>query len=328
VSDRRIRYSVGILVRMRSRLALIVVCIALCAPSPARAQARLVNGASLQEIANGILSLMGFSLTPDVTTGSLAISSDPSGNPNIDTTALGGGFTVSAELPLYLEGTIGRSFYDPIFLVSQGQEQRSVESKWHNVSVSGGIGWDFPVAQDLKFRPVLNLSYGRVQTDGSVAGFVLEELTGEEIEFLTGGTLNAFGVGGTLMLDYERYRPNGEVDVELRYTYINLNSTSKSSTAVQGSSDAQSASLWMRWRAPTSMSALGKPVRYVLEAARTEFLGDLRGVLGFTALNSLGVGLELDSSAQDIIVTRTRLVVRYQFGGNVDGASIGMALSF
>jgi hypothetical protein len=130
------------------------------------------------------------------------------------------------------------------------------------------------------------------------------------------------------MLDYERYRPNGEVDVELRYTYINLNSTSNSSEAVQGSSDAQSASLWMRWRAPTRMSALNRPVRYVLEAARTEFLGDLRGVLGFTALNSLGVGLELDSSAHDIIITRTRLVVRYQFGGNVEGASIGMAVSF
>jgi hypothetical protein len=73
---------------------------------------------------------------------------------------------------------------------------------------------------------------------------------------------------------------------------------------------------------------LGNPIRYVLEGAHTEFLGDLRGVLGFEALSSLGFGLELDTSAHAVIVTRTRLLLRYQFGGNVDGTSIGLAVSF
>jgi hypothetical protein len=317
------------LVRILQRVsAMVLAFVALSAPTLVQAQARLVNGVSLNQIADGVLSLMGYSLTPDVTTGSLSISSDASGNPNIDTVSAGGGFTVSAELPLYLEGTAGRSFYDPIYLVTQGSAQRSVATQWRTTSATGGIGWDFSVAEGWKFRPIFNLSYGRVQTDGTIAGYVLGELTGEEIDFLTGGTLNAVGIGGSLMLDYERYRPEGEVDVELRYTNINLSSTSGTSAAVQGSSDAESASLWMRWRAPTRMSALGKPVRYVLEAAHTEFFGDLRGVLGFTDLSSLGVGLELDSSAHDIIVTRTRLVARYHFGGNVTGASVGLAVSF
>ena len=42
------------------------------------------------------------------------------------------------------------------------------------------------------------------------------------------------------------------------------------------------------------------------EAAHTSYIGDMRGALGFDALNSLGVGLELDSSDHDIIVTRAR----------------------
>jgi hypothetical protein len=298
------------------------------APANAQAQARTVNGVTLQEIANGVLSLMGYSLTPDVTTGSLAISSAPTGNPDIDMITMGGGFTWSSELPLYLEGTVGRSLYDPIFLVTEGQERRSVALQWRTVSATGGIGWDFPIVEGLKFRPIFNFSYGRVLTDGSIAGYVYGELTGEEVAFLTGGTLNAVGVGGTVMLDYERYRPESEFDVELRYTNINLKSTAGSSSAVQGSSDAESVSLWTRWRAPTRMSALGKPVRYVLEAAHTEFLGDLRGALGFNALSSLGVGLELDSSAHNVVVERTRLLVRYQFGGKVEGASIGLAVSF
>jgi hypothetical protein len=309
-------------------LFLAALCASPCAQSQVQAQPQLVNGVSLQQIADGILSLMGYSLTPDVTTGSLAVSSEPTGNPDISMIAVGGGFTWSAELPLYLEGTAARSFYDPIFVVSAGQAERSVATQWRTTSATGGVGWDFPVIADLKFRPILNFSYGRVLTDGSVAGFVYEELTGDEIEFLTGGTLNAVGLGGTVMLDYERYRRESEIDVELRYTNINLKSSADSSAAVQGSSDAQSVSLWARWRAPTRMSALQRPIRYVLEVAHTEFLGDLRGVLGFTALSSVGAGLELDSSAHHIVVERTRLVVRYQFGGNVEGATVGLAVSF
>jgi hypothetical protein len=301
---------------------------ALITSTQVHAQARSVNGVSLQQIADGILSLMGYSLTPDVTTGSLAIASDPTGNPNIEMYAIGGGFTWSDAVPLYLEGTAGYSIYDPVFLVSEGQNQRSIESKWRTTSASAGIGWDFPLTGTLKLRPIFNFSYGRVLTDGSIAGFVYEELTGEDIDFLQGGTLNALGLGGTIMLDYERYLPGSEIDVELRYTDIHLESTSDSSAAVQGSSDAQSLSLWARWRAPTRMSMQGNPIRYVLEGAHTEFLGDLRGALGFEALSSLGIGLEVDTTAHDILVTRTRLLVRYQFGGNVDGASVGVAVSF
>jgi hypothetical protein len=297
-------------------------------PASVQAQARTANDVSLQRIADGVLSLMGYSLTPDVTTGSLAISNEPTGNPNIDMTVLGGGFTVSADTPLYLEGTLGYSLYDPIFVVTAGQEERSVPTRWTTVSASGGFGWDFPIANNLILRPIANISYGRMTTDGSVAGFALEELTGDEIQFLKNGEMNVLGLGGTVMLDYERYRPENEIDVELRYTNINLESTANSSTAVQGSSDAQSVSLWARWRAPTRMSALSRPIRYVLEIAHTEFLGDLRGALGFNALSSIGTGLELDSSAHNVLVARTRLIARYHFGGSVDGVSVGLAISF
>ena len=66
----------------------------------------------------------------------------------------------------------------------------------------------------------------------------------------------------------------------------------------------------------------------MLEAAHTIYIGDMRGALGFDALSSLGVGLELDSSDHDIVVTRTRLIFRYKFGDNVAGTSVGLAVSF
>jgi hypothetical protein len=181
------------------------------------------------------------------------------------------------------------------------------------------------VTGELAIRPLFNFSYGRVDSNVSASG---QTGTGAEIDFLANGRLDAYGLGGSLVLDYERYRPENEIDVELRYTNIYLRSFGGSSTAVQGSADSQSVSLWSRWRAPTGIMLLTRPLRYVLEFAHTTFLGDLDGVLGFNDLSSFGTGLELDSSAYDITVTRTRLMVRYQVGENVRGWSLGLAVSF
>jgi len=51
-------------------------------------------------------------------------------------------------------------------------------------------------------------------------------------------------------------------------------------------------------------------------------------VLGFDHLNSVGAGLELDTSKYDTIVSRARVVARYKFGDNVKGWSLGFAVSF
>jgi hypothetical protein len=277
---------------------------------------------------NGVLALMGYMLTPDVTTGSLSISNEPTGNPDIGMTSLGGGVTLSKEFPLYLEGTAGYARYDPTFVASNGQEERSIPTKVNAFSATGGIGWDFPVASELVFRPLFNFSYGNVESDAALAGRFLASQKGVMLDFLERGTLNAYGLGGSLILDYEHYWLAQEIDIELRYTNIHLQSYGGSSDAVQGSADAQSVNLWTRWRAPTGITMLERPLRYVLEYAHTAFLGDLDGALGFNHLNSVGAGLELDSSKYDMIVTRTRLIARYKFGENVSGWSVGFAISF
>lgn len=305
--------------RIRAALALG----AACALAPALAHGQLIGG-DLQKRVNGVLALMGYMLTPDVTTGGLAISNDATGNPDFRMTTLGGGFTLRKEFPLYLEGTLGYARYDPTFVAS-GQATGSVAVNWDAYSATGGIGWDFPVAEGLVLRPIFNFSYGRVDSELAATG---QSGTGAEIDFLRNGRLDAYGLGGSLVLDYERYRPGNEIDVELRYTNIYLRSFGASSTAVQGSADSQSVSLWSRWRAPTGITLLKRPLRYVLEFAHTRFFGDLDGVLGFNDLSSFGTGLELDSSAYDVTVTRTRLMARYMVGEHVTGWSIGLAVSF
>ncbi|ALM86844.1 hypothetical protein [Bordetella sp. N] len=284
----------------------------------------------LQKRANGVLALMSFSIVPDITTSSLNIGSGTSstkGSTSFFMTQLGGGDTISKSVPLYLEGVVAYSRYDPTFIASDGSESRRVPAKWNSTSVTGGIGWDLKLTDELKLRPIFNVALGNVTSDLRAASWYVGRQTGKDVDFLDRGSLNAYGLGGSLMLDYEHYRPEGEIDVELRYSDIRLKSFD-SSAAVKGSADAKSVNLWARYRAPTGITLLQRPLRYVLELTHSEFLGDQRGILGFDRLTSVGAGLEFDSSAYSSFITRTRLVGRYVLGNNVSGFSVGLAVSF
>ncbi|SOZ37174.1 hypothetical protein [Cupriavidus neocaledonicus] len=302
------------------------------APVPALAQAEptfRVVGANVQKHASAVLTLMSFAVVPDLASSSLSISNANTESPDLTLWQLGGGFTLSQSFPLYLEGSIAYNRYDPTFVASNGLESRKLPTKWNTFAGTVGVGWDFPLipSKELVFRPIFNASLGRVASDLSIAQFAVEHKTDRDIAFLDDGVMNAYGLGGSVMLDWESHRDNRDIDVELRYTNIYLRSFGDSS-GVEASSAAQTASLYARWRAPTGMRALDRPVRYVLELSHSHYFGNQAGALGFNYLTTLGTGLELDTSAHEVFVTRIRAVVRYVFGNNVSGVSFGLAASF
>ncbi len=287
----------------------------------------LING-NLQKRAEGIVSMMQYTLFPDVTTSSLSISSGNTGNPDLSLVQLGGGFTVSKSFPLYLEGNAAFSRYDPTFIATNGTETREIPTKWTTVTGTVGVGWDFRLTPELVLRPIANFTLGHMESDLSAAARIIEGETNQEIRFLENGHLNTVGLGGSLMLDYERYRRDYEVDVELRFTNIYLQSIPGTSAGLQGSELAQNLNLWSRWRAPIGLTVLHRPVRYVLEFTYSYYFGNQDDTLGFNHLCSLGAGLELDVSAYPIFITRIRLMGRYRFGENVSGYTIGLGISF
>jgi hypothetical protein len=191
-----------------------------------------------------------------------------------------------------------------------------------------GIGWDFPIARELVLRPIANFTLGRMTSDVSRATEIIEKAKGQEIQFLENGSLNALGLGLSLLLDYEHYRQNYEIDVELRFTNMYLQSLPGTSEAIQGSFFSQNLNLWSRWRAPTGLTALHRPVRYVLEFTFSHYFGNQDDTLGINNLCSLGAGLELDTSAYLYWTQRIRLMGRYRFGENVTGWSVGLGISF
>ncbi|MCW9079135.1 MAG: hypothetical protein OQK74_08170 [Gammaproteobacteria bacterium] len=50
---------------------------------------------------------------------------------------------MSKSFPLYLEGTLGYSRYDPDFIATSGEQEQSIPVKWNSFAATGGFGWDF-----------------------------------------------------------------------------------------------------------------------------------------------------------------------------------------
>jgi hypothetical protein len=151
-------------------LACRLSCLALAlAGSAAHAQlgqrAKAIQGIDVQKLANGILGIMSYTVAPDVTTSSLAISNSATASPGLSMSQVGGGFTLSKNTPLYLEGNAAYSRYDPVFLASDGTTERPVPVKWNSLSATGGIGWDFALSEHWVVRPIFNFTLGYVAND-------------------------------------------------------------------------------------------------------------------------------------------------------------------
>ena len=190
----------------------------------------------LKRVADGMLTLTAFTVIPDVTTSSLSIENAESNNPGLLQTTLGGGFTVSHDLPLYLEGNLGWSRFDPSFIATDGQQQRRVPFKWNALSATGGVGWDWAIdaREELRIRPIFNFVLGRITSDANIITSIPEGDIDPSLSQVDDLKMNVYGLGGSLMLDYERYRESYEFDTELRYTNIQLRSIGDTSPELEG----------------------------------------------------------------------------------------------
>ena len=315
---------VGSVVACLLRLVAALVCV----DASAQTNGRGVQGINVQKLANGIVGVMSHTVAPDVTTSSLVISNSSTSDAGLSLTQLGGGFTLSKSVPLYLEGNAAYSRYDPVFVVSDGSEERRVPLKWDSFSVSGGIGWDFPLSEHWVIRPIFNFTLGRVVSDLKIGKFWVDNNSNADLSFLDGGKLQVYGLGGALMLDYEKFAPEADDDLEIRYTQVQLRSYGSTTLGVVGTAKSESISIWARKRVPTGWGTVwDRPVRYVYEVASTRYLGD-EAEVGLEQMNSIGFGLELDASALDRWATRWRVVARYKFGPSTQGWALGLAISF
>lgn len=285
----------------------------------------------------GVLGIMGYNMSPDGSANALQVNrstvSAGDGGSTFTLSQFGFGFTWSDSFPLFTEAYIGTARYDPRAVFTNLGTRRS-PLRWNNIAATLGVGYDIRLGEYLWLRPILNFSGGYAASDASLFGSFVNYRTGRDISALTDQHVNVWGAGGSLMLAYYDYRPARDIDIELRYTQIQLQTFGDTIRAARGTSNAKTASLWTRYRWPTGWEAFGRPVRWVLDGSFSYYLGDQADIMGFTWSAKVGGGIEIDVGryevgAVGINLSRIRLVARYFIGdNNITGTSVGIGMSF
>lgn len=294
---------------------------------------------TLQSRRGGVIGLMGYNVVPDGSANAIqvnrnSISGGADSAPELTVSQFGFGFTVSESFPLFLEIYLGTARYDPRYYLTGGEQQRRSPTRWNNITTTIGVGYDIRLAEYLWLRPILNASLGYAASDASLFGSFIQARRDVDVAALTDQHMNVWGIGGSLMLAYYDYRPERDIDVELRYTNILLQTFGDTLPAARGRSDASTLGLWTRLRWPTGWEAFGRPLRWVVDASATTYLGDQREALGFSWAVKIGGGIEFDVGryevgALGINMSRVRLIGRYFFGDKgVSGTSFGIGISF
>jgi hypothetical protein len=287
---------------------------------------------TVREATQALLSFLSFSVIPDSTADALQVNSRTGDDPAILLTQLGGGYTREEDPPIYLEGYVGYAQYDPDFVVTGNEQSGVIKTTWRTLSATGGIGYDFKLAEEWAIRPILNASLAHMTSDASIQGLmpgaVLSDRGASARDWLDDGWLTAGGIGGSLVLDFERRRNHYEADLELRYTHYRIVSLDTSEGSVEGQFDTDNVGLWGRLMIPTGRMAFNRRLRWVFEGAHTWFGNQRTEVLGVEHLTKIGAGIELDLGDTAVPVQRFRIVGRYVHGEDVAGVSVGFGASF
>lgn len=321
------------------------------APAPAQSLDGATRDAATQQITDrlgalrerqgsrrgGVIGLFGYNAIPDGSTNAVEITRGqlPTAlSPTLQLGQTGFGFTVSEAFPLFLETYIGYARYDPRIFVSGGNEAQRMPLRWNNVIGTVGVGYDIRLAEYLWLRPIINGSLGHAASDAALLGNFINWRRDTDISFLTNKQMNVYGLGGALMLAYYDYTPARNIDVELRYSEMRLQTYGDTPQAISGSSTARTLGLWGRYRWPMGIEAFGRPMRWVLDGSGSLYLGDQREAIGFGWAVKVGGGIEFDVgrheiSAAGISLSRVRLIARYFYGdGGITGTSVGIGMSF
>jgi hypothetical protein len=279
---------------------------------------------------------MGHTIIPDGSANAVQVNrtttSGDEGSPALTLSQFGFGFTVSESVPIYLEIYAGYARYDPrgVFVIEDTQRR---PARWNNFTGTLGVGYDIKLSDTFWLRPIVNVAAGYAAPDTALLAGLIGRRRGTDLGVLDDLHVRAAGVGGALTLAYYDYRPEGDTEVELRLSQIDLETSSDSLAAAQGRSTSRTVGLWTRYRWPTGFEAFGRPVRWVLDNSFSLYLGDQDPAVSFGWAAKLGGGIEFDTGrwefgAFGLNMERVRFVGRYFIGeGGVTGVSFGLGFS-
>ncbi len=269
------------------------------------------------------LSALGFAVVPQAFNSLLFYEVGQDNDLVFSNGQLGGGFNPIAGSRLFVEGIVSFQRYAPEYAID-GAEDDDVDVRWRSFAGTAGVGYDFPVAPNLVFRPIANVAAGRITSNADV-----DFEDGETRDFIAGDGVTAGGFGGSLALVYKTRTPAEDVDLRARYSRMLLQPLGDRSD-VDVDADVETLAFLGRVRRPIPGLKLGgRQVRQVFEATYAAYLGDQGDVLEIPWLVRIGTGFELDlNTTERFRPRRVRMMLRYVRGESSGGLSLGAGLVF
>lgn len=311
----------------RSSAIALAGALLLAAPS-AQAQEYDVDGGA-KVLAGKALAVIGLGAIPSRSAQLVSLKGQNGNDDKFRSLQIGGGKTLSGDLPIYLEGYLGYQNYKSTFILSNGISDVSARANWDGLVGTGGIGWNFQLDPYWSVKPLVNFSVGQIKSDVTLSSALAPSEIGDAVNFLSDGKLTTGGYGAGILLEYKLREQTREIDFSLRQTYMHFK-TIGSSSDLDASANALTTSAWVRARYPIgSWRVFNSPVRSVWQAGASAFDGSQSDVLGSVWLANVGVGLELGTENTGLpLLTRARLMVNYAFNSDFNGVAVGIGLSF
>jgi hypothetical protein len=179
-------------------------------------------------------------------------------------------------------------------LTASATTPSSVKLTFNAWSVLAGGGFDVPLGNGFKLRPIVLAGYSHVGGDASFFGpnsALFSSLVGG---VLNDASLNSALVGGALQLVYEtRFSGDLMFNAQVRYNELAALVTDASSSALKQNSSFGVANASVDLSGTTSWQIAANPIRWLGYVKGTWLPNTDRGILGFNAFAEIGGGLQV-----------------------------------
>ncbi len=232
------------------------------------------------------------------------------------------------ENGLYLEGLVAYQKYNPVLFFPEIASGVDVDVTWASVAATFGVGWEFPLINGWRARPIGHLSLGHVTADASITDFALIPVRSGSSDSVD-GKLNALGLGASLGIFKETQVGRWQAEYRLRQTYLEFHPIDEPQ-AGGAKANSNQTTLFSRYRYPLKdIRLFNLSTQLVLDAGLVYYHGDAAKVLDTDWLAIAGIGIEFDTSRVGIpSVQAGRIMLNGVIAEDFDGFSIGLGLRF
>ncbi len=123
---------------------------------------------------------------------------------------------------LYFEGPVAYQKYNPAIFFPGIAKDSELDAIWSSVAATVGIGWEFPLINEWKIRPIAHLSFGEA-TANTIFSDIPILSPGSNSNELIDGDFNAFRIDARLGIFCEAQFGPWQLEYRFRQIFLKFN---------------------------------------------------------------------------------------------------------